>query len=85
MEIKFTPRLWQRILGFTVMDPDGWDRKGDFATDWERPLTFTEFMDKADESTCSRHPKREILRQMVLRRFKPNFPDSTEEVDKMLV
>lgn len=61
--IRFTPTQWQGILGFEVIDPDGWDRSGDFDTDWAKPLSFSEFMAKADGSTCSRRPSIESLKQ----------------------
>lgn len=65
--IKFTPTQWQQILGFTILDPDGWDRRGDkFDADWSRPLTLNEFLDKSDVSTCSRRPSREACRQLAL-------------------
>lgn len=63
--LKLTPEQWQKILGFTVMDPDGWDRKGDFQTDWNKPISFNTFMDKAAESTTSPQPSREKCIQLV--------------------
>lgn len=49
---KRTPDEWQNILGITVLDPDGWDRKN-FAVDWAKPLTQAEFQAKADMSTTT--------------------------------
>jgi len=54
--IKLTPSQWQKILGFVVLDPDGWDRQGDFRADWNKPLTLNQFLDKADNSTTTRRP-----------------------------
>jgi len=63
--IKLTPSRWQEILCFAVLDPDGWDRKN-YDASWATPLTFKEFMDRADESTCTKHLPREILRQYIV-------------------
>lgn len=83
--IKFTPNLWQKILGFTVLDPDGWDRKSsNFSQDWETPISFTEFMDRADESTCTSHPDREIMRRVALNNIVPNIPNAREEIERFL-
>lgn len=85
MKIKFTPDMWQQILGFRVIDPDGWDRQGDFMASWNEPLTFNEFMNKADESTCSRYPSdRGALREIALNRILPNIPNAKNEVNKLL-
>lgn len=51
--IKFAPSMWQKILGIEVIDPDGWDRGKNFESDWAKLLTFTEFLDKCGDSTCS--------------------------------
>ena len=60
--MKLTPSEWQKRLGFEVLDPDGWDRRAEyFQADWNKELTFDEFMDKAELSTCSRHPSRAKL------------------------
>lgn len=53
---KKLPSDWERILGIIVMDPDGWDRQGDFEKDWFTPITKEEFMRKAAQSTC-KYPK----------------------------
>ena len=53
MKIKLSAPEWQLVLGFRIVDPDGWDRSTpeNFLKDWETPITFAEFMDKAEEST----------------------------------
>lgn len=85
MKIKFTPSTWQRILGFSVLDPDGWDRRANkFDMDWQEPLSFDQFMDKADQSTCSMYPSRETLRQTAMRRIVPNFPDVRSVVQTLI-
>ena len=53
MNIKLTPAEWEMILGITIIDPDGWNRKN-LDADWAKPLTFDEFYDKATESTVDR-------------------------------
>ncbi len=68
-KLTLTPAQWELILGFEVLDPDGWDRRGAFfQADWLKPLTFNQFMDKADVSTCSYHPSRLSLLAIVLDR-----------------
>ncbi len=49
---KLCPAAWSELLGMVVLDPDGWDRSGNFQKDWERTLTMKEFFNKASESTC---------------------------------
>ena len=82
--LKFTPDTWQRILGFKVIDPDGWNRSGDFETDWQTPLTFHEFMDKADNSTCSRHFDRDRMLLIAWRRINPNVFYISNEIFRYL-
>lgn len=85
MKIKFTPLLWTKILGFAIIDPDGWDRTGDFNTDWNEPLSLDEFLDKADNSTCGPRPNdRRTYFEIASNRIVPNFPNSKVEVQKML-
>ncbi len=75
--IKFTPSIWERILGFDVIDPDGWNRRSeDWDAEWNAPLTFNEFMDKADNSTCTRHPDRNTLRHRAFDKLRPSFQDA---------
>jgi len=49
--IKRTPTEWQVITGIKILDPDGWDRMGDFKTDWNIPITAETFIEKASRST----------------------------------
>lgn len=48
-----TPNEWLKepeFKLFTIIDPDGWDRKN-FKEDWEKPLTKEEFNQKLMLST----------------------------------
>ena len=50
---KLPSTLWARLLNIVVLDPDGWDRRGDyFDADWSKKITLKEFMNKASSSTC---------------------------------
>lgn len=56
-EIKRTSGEWEKLVrekhpSFAIMDPDGWDRTGDFDADWNKPITFNEWSIKASMSTC---------------------------------
>lgn len=84
MKIKFTPATWCAILGITIIDPDGWDRKGNFQRDWSEPLSFDDFMDKVNESTCLPMPDRETLRLMAVNRICPNVPIAIQEIVAMV-
>ncbi len=70
--LELTPRNWEAILGFEIIDPDGWDRSNmeNFSKDWEMPVSFNDFMDKADVSTCSRHYPREVLREVAVNKLR---------------
>ena len=35
------------ITGIRIIDPDGWDRKGDFDSSWNERITFEEFWNRA--------------------------------------
>jgi len=59
--------MWERIMGITVIDPDGWDRKN-LDADWAKPLTFDEFYDKATESTVD-HPMGERNESRIMARL----------------
>jgi hypothetical protein len=54
MQIKLTPVSWMKYTSIIVLDPDGWDRKS--RTDWEKPITLGEFLDKAAMSTTMGWP-----------------------------
>lgn len=43
---------WQHEVqdDFTVLDPDGWDRKN-FDESWSEPITFQEFLNRCWYST----------------------------------
>lgn len=62
--VTLPPIMWCAMFDIEVIDPDGWDRSGNFEKDWAKSLTFDEFMDKADESTTSFHKSREVLREV---------------------
>jgi hypothetical protein len=53
MKIKFSPAEWCELTGIEVIDPDGWDRKGDFDADWAKPIDFQTFIAKCDNSTTN--------------------------------
>ena len=55
LELK-TPEQWLKepmFKGVEVLDPDGWDRKGDFESDWNKPINEAEMWQKLFVSTCS--------------------------------
>lgn len=52
-----TPSEWSKLLGVTILDPDGWDRQN-FWEDWGRPITREEFQTKASMSTIRIEPGR---------------------------
>jgi hypothetical protein len=56
MKIKLKPVSWMKYTGIDIFDPDGWDRAGDFKKDWNKPITFDEFVQKASESTTGKWP-----------------------------
>ena len=39
--------------GIQVLDPDGWDRHGDFSKSWSEPITRYEFEVRLGLSTCA--------------------------------
>lgn len=52
-EIK-TSEEWQKLCSALVIDPDGWDRKGDFHYSWyEELITEKEFKRRLMVSTCA--------------------------------
>lgn len=53
---KKLPAEWAELLGITIMDPDGWDRRN-FREDWAKPITQNEFNEKAAMSTIMLHRK----------------------------
>ena len=44
---------WCLLLGFEVLDPDGWDRTN-FQESWNEPITRDEFMRRVSKSTARR-------------------------------
>lgn len=53
-ELKMRPEQWlqtEDFLGIEILDPDGWDRRGDFDTDWNKTLTKKEMWGKINRST----------------------------------
>lgn len=84
--IKLSPALWQQILQFEILDPDGWNRGDNFRNDWETPLTFNAFMEKADNSTCSRRLTDHVtLRGMAARTICCRIRGAAEEIYKLLL
>lgn len=59
-----TPDEWCVILGYEIMDPDGWDRT-DFTASWSERLTLEEFERRARASTHLRTDPRP-LEQLVM-------------------
>lgn len=52
MNIKFSSEEWCLLTGVDIIDPDGWDRKGDFDADWNKEICFGDFYAKAAISTA---------------------------------
>lgn len=51
MDFKQHPSVWERVLGITVLDSDGWkDIK------WETPITQEDFLDRVRQCTCEYGP-----------------------------
>ena len=51
-DIKRVSRYWAEYYPFKILDPDGWDRKN-YEHDWNiKAITWTEFLEKAMQSTC---------------------------------
>lgn len=49
-----TSEEWQKLTDTLVLDPDGWDRKGDFNYSWNIELiTEAEFNKRMMVSTCA--------------------------------
>jgi hypothetical protein len=51
-DVKRSGAVWSWLLGITVLDPDGWNRKN-FKESWDEKITYTEFMERAMRSTAS--------------------------------
>jgi hypothetical protein len=52
--IRQTPSQWEKYFGIIIVDPDGWNRKAtDWAAEWGKPMTASEFRERADKSTTS--------------------------------
>jgi len=50
---KLRPQKWCQLVNQNILDPDGWDRKAEnFEKDWDRPISFHEFVAKSSISTC---------------------------------
>lgn len=54
MTTKRKPEDWENRTGISILDPDGWDRRS--FTDWERPITREEFLQRAARSTVAAWP-----------------------------
>lgn len=51
MILKLSSETWSQLTGIEVIDPDGWNRKGDFDKSWEEEITFSEFLTRCEVST----------------------------------
>ena len=52
MKFYFTSDVWDMLTEIDVIDPDGWDRSK-FEIDWfQTPITFEQFLEKCQVSTC---------------------------------
>jgi len=67
MKLKYNSDQWCKLTGITVYDPDGWDRQGDFQSDWDKLITLYEFLDKASSSTTSGLRDVDEIEKMVLK------------------
>jgi len=48
-----TSEEWQKLCKIEVLDPDGWDRQGDFNFSWyEEKISRETFMERVLPSTC---------------------------------
>ena len=53
MEDLRTSEEWQKVCSVKILDPDGWDRYGDFNYSWyEEKITRQEFERRMIVSTC---------------------------------
>ena len=50
---KKTSEEWERLSGYHVIDPDGWDR-GNFDKSWNERITEDEFNQRLMKSTVER-------------------------------
>lgn len=46
-----TPTEWEQLLGFQILDPDGWDRSN-FEVSWAEPISESEFRTRLAVSTA---------------------------------
>ena len=49
--IKLNSDAWSELTNVEVIDPDGWDRTGDFKASWTEKITFAEFVRRCGVST----------------------------------
>jgi len=55
---KLRPQKWCQLVNIQVLDPDGWDRKAEnFEKDWDKPISFNDFIIKSSISTCQHKDK----------------------------
>lgn len=50
-DLKFPADHWQRVTGVVVLDADGWSRICEDQSNWDEPITRSEFLCRAAEST----------------------------------
>jgi hypothetical protein len=85
-----TPNEWQAHFGIVVYDPDGWNRKAtDWQAEWNRPMTESEFRERATKSTTGIRDKARYAYYWLNKRdgrrppptaLAPELPVTTERV-----
>lgn len=52
MKLLLSGAEWEKLVEGQIIVPDGWDRTaGKFDEDWNRPISFSVFLSKSDQST----------------------------------
>lgn len=67
--IKRKPEDWLKTLefqGYTILDPDGWDRKN-WKQSWNEKITKQEMVNRLMKSTLLRNPE-------IIEEYKLNHP-----------
>lgn len=76
---KLTPPMWAELLGWAVLDWDGWN---DMERDLTVPCTRLEFEDRVVKCTCKRFPGIEPRREETVMGYSEalvNIPDAAPE------
>lgn len=68
--VKLNSDRWVELTGFTILDPDGWDRSN-FNESWAEEITFDEFYKRSTISTTMNRPRMDYdeLKAMVFDKF----------------